>query len=41
MTPVASTQVAQQWGVSARTVRRRARRSLDALSRYAVMQMSA
>ena len=41
MTPVASTQVAQQWGVSARTVRRRARRSLDALSRYAVTQMSA
>ena len=41
MTPVASTQMAQRWGVSARTVRRRARRSLDALSRYAVTQMSA
>ena len=41
MTPVASTQVAQRWGVSARTVRRRARRSLDALSRYAVTELSA
>ncbi|EAP98668.1 hypothetical protein JNB_00830 [Janibacter sp. HTCC2649] len=41
MTPVASMEVAQRWGVSARTVRRRARRSLDALSRYAVTQMSA
>jgi hypothetical protein len=41
MTPVASTEVAQRWGVSARTVRRRARRSIDALSRYAVTQMSA
>lgn len=36
MTPAASTQAAQRWGVSARTVRRRARRSLDALSRYAL-----
>jgi len=36
MTPAASTQAAQRWGVSARTVRRRARRSLDALTRYAL-----
>ena len=35
MTPSASAHAAQRWGVSARTVRRRARRSLDALSRYA------
>ena len=41
MTPVASSQVAMACGVSARTVRRRARRSLDALSRYALMEMSA
>ncbi|MEP7369851.1 MAG: hypothetical protein ABI662_09365 [Dermatophilaceae bacterium] len=41
MTPVASSQVAQRWGVSARTVRRRARRSLDALSRYALTERSA
>lgn len=41
MTPVASSQMAQRWGASARTVRRRARRSLDALSLYAVTQISA
>lgn len=35
MTPVATAQAATCWGVSPRTVRRRARRSLNELARYA------